>query len=128
MNTTSVDAPPPYLASNEAPPSYEESLSKALKLFEQKLKEDPDAATKALAKSLGSKEADAAFAAEMSQLSTSITRLDELFRQVHTKLVTFDAEKLSNEAGTIVEYAPLWSKIQKVGISLSSVVEHSHIL
>ncbi|KAH6910823.1 hypothetical protein BKA70DRAFT_1220679 [Coprinopsis sp. MPI-PUGE-AT-0042] len=107
------DAPPSFAdATSDPPPSYDEAVDQVFKAWDAEYKNNPEAATKALTKALGGKEADAAFVKEMGNLRLSIGSLNTLFGTVETGLATFDAEKLPDESGKVTEWQPKWKVIR----------------
>jgi hypothetical protein len=111
-------APPSFSeATSDPPPSYEEAINQVFEAWDAAYKKDPQAATKALTRALGGKDADAAFVKEMSNLRVSITTLNTLFGTVETGIATFDAEKLPDETGKITEWQPKWKVIRAVRFS-----------
>lgn len=125
MATTASAVPPPSynkaLEADDAPPPYtdeelQDMVVEAYKEFEEKHKENPDKANKALAQALGDSASSEAFVADMNGLRLTIGCMNTLFDKVHTGLATVDAEKLKGNDGTVIAWQPQWSTIRTVRV------------
>ena len=111
-------APPSY--NNDKPPSYQEAMIQAYQTLEKKFKEDPDAASHALAEALGGKDVDIAFVGDLKDLTTTITTLKTLFKKVHDGLFVFDAENYKDTSGNLTKFAKPWGDIRTVSVFCNS--------
>jgi hypothetical protein len=51
----------------------------------------------------------------MTQLSVTTSRLDDLFAEVQTGMISFDQMVLADETGQVTAFEPLWAAIRQVG-------------